>query len=132
MANYKPVNRKRKQVIKLNNTDSLQGLMQETYNDAVGQIFQLQNSITEIGLSVKPEDVDDVTKIAREKSGMLKLKDSAIRIKLEVGKIMVDLIKHDGNSDKSELINVSSSSAPTTDELDEIREYIKKNASLNE
>jgi hypothetical protein len=132
MSTPKPINRKRKQVIKLNNVESLQGLMQETYNDAVGQIFQLQNSITEIGLSVKPEDVDDVTKIAREKSGMLKLKDSAIRIKLEVGKIMVDLIKHDGNIENSELVNISNTAAPTTDDLDLIRQYIKDSAKTPE
>lgn len=128
----KPINRKRKQVIKLNNSESLQGLMQESYNDAVGQIFQLQNSINEIALSVKPEDVDDVSKIAREKSNMFKLKDSAIRIKLEVGKIMADLLKHDGKVEKSELVSIANNEAPTTNELDEIREYIKNNATIKE
>lgn len=117
--------RKRKQSIKLNNTDSLQGLMQETYNDACGQIIDVQKTINELTLSITPEDVDDLTKIAREKSNAHKLKDSAIRIKLEVGKLLNDIIKHNGSIEDTDATRVANGSAPTTDELKDIRNWIK-------
>ena len=73
--------RKKKQDVKINNTDSLEGLMQETYNDACLQINDAQKTINELTASATPTDVDDLTKIAKEKGGLLKIKDSAIKIR---------------------------------------------------
>jgi hypothetical protein len=76
--------RKKKQDVKVNNSESLEGLMQETYNDACLQINDAQRTINELSASATPADVDDLTKIAKEKGNLLKVKDSAIRIKLEL------------------------------------------------
>ena len=89
--------RKKKQEVKVNNVDSLEGLMQETYNDACLQINDAQRTINELSVSAEPTDVDDLTKIAKEKGGLLKVKDSAIRIKLELAKLQSDIIKTRGN-----------------------------------
>ena len=80
--------------IKVNNNDSLEGLMQETYNDACLQINDAQRTINELGVSITPNDIDDLTKLAKEKAGLLKVKDSAIRIKLELAKLQADIIKN--------------------------------------
>jgi len=88
--------RKKKQQIKTNNTDSLEGLLQETYNDACANITAAQNNINEMGNAAEPEDVDDLTKIAAQKTSALKIKDSAMRIKLEIAKLQSDLIKNKG------------------------------------
>ena len=80
--------------IKVNNNDSLEGLMQETYNDACLQINDAQRTINELGMSITPNDIDDLTKLAKEKAGLLKVKDSAIRIKLELAKLQADIIKN--------------------------------------
>lgn len=117
--------RKRKQSIKVNNTDSLQGLMQETYNDACGQIIDTQKVINELSLSMIPEDIDDLTKVAREKTNALKLKDAAIKIKLEIGKLMNDIIKHNGSIEDTDATRVEQGSAPTVDAFNEIRNLIK-------
>ena len=76
--------RKKKQDVKVNDNESLEGLMQETYNDACLQINDAQRTINELSASATPADVDDLTKIAKEKGNLLKVKDSAIRIKLEL------------------------------------------------
>ncbi len=93
--------RKRKQDIKVNNTNSLEGLMQEVYNDACGQINDAQRTINELTTSTKPEDVEDATKIAKAKIDAQKIKDSGIKIKLEVAKLQSDIIKHSGNTEKA-------------------------------
>lgn len=90
--------RKKKQDVKVNNTGSLEGLMQETYNDACLQINEAQVGINELANAATPNDVDDYTKIAKEKSNFLKVKDSAIRIKLELAKLQSDIIKNNGNA----------------------------------
>lgn len=93
--------RKRKQDIKVNNTNSLEGLMQEVYNDACGQINDAQRTINELQTSTTPEDVEDATKIAKVKIDAQKIKDSGIKIKLEVAKLQSDIIKHSGNTEKA-------------------------------
>ncbi len=90
--------RKKKQQIKYNNIDSLEGLLQETYNDACSNINDAQNTINEMANSAEPEDVDDLSKIAKEKINALKVKDSAMRIKLEIAKLQNDIIKHKGDA----------------------------------
>ena len=93
--------RKKKQSIKVNNTTSLEGLMQEVYNDACGQINDANRTINILDKSTTPADVEDATKIAKAKIDAQKVKDSGIKIKLEVAKLQSDIIKHSGNSEKA-------------------------------
>ena len=90
--------RKRKHDVKVNNNDSLEGLMQETYNDACLQINDVQRTINELTTGSNPDGVDDLTKIAKEKGNLLKVKDSAIRVKLEIAKLQSDIIKNRGDA----------------------------------
>lgn len=115
--------RKRKQDVKVNNVDSLEGLMQETYNDACLQINDAQRSINELATSANPTDVDDLTKIAKEKGGLLKVKDSAIRIKLELAKLQSDILKNRGDADAA--IQERSNGKASLDDFKSIREMLK-------
>jgi len=121
--------RKKKQDVKTNDVDSLEGLMQETYNDACANINDAQKTINELVNSVKAEDVDDATKIAKEKSNALKIKDSAIRIKLEIAKLQNDIIKHKGDAESA--LNERSGGNITLDDFSKVRDMIKKNANNN-
>ena len=89
--------RRKKQDIKINNDTSLEGLMQETYNDACKQINSAQGVITKLDNSTEAEDVEDAAKIAKATTDALKIKDSAIKLKLEVGKLQNEIIKHQGD-----------------------------------
>ena len=74
--------RKRKQQVKINNTASLEGMLQEVYSDACAQINDAQRTINTLNNSTSPEDVDDATKIAKATTDAQKIKDSAIKTKL--------------------------------------------------
>ena len=120
--------RKRKQDVKVNNVDSLEGLMQETYNDACLQINDAQRTINELSISATPEDVDDLTKIAKEKGGLLKVKDSAIRIKLELAKLQSDILKNKGDAETA--INQRTDGKASLDDFKSIREMLKNDKDI--
>ena len=124
--------RKKKQEVKVNNTDSLEGLIQETYNDACLQISDAQKTINELATSATPLDVDDHTKIAKEKGGLLKIKDSAIRIKLEIAKLQNDILKNKGDVDSA--VSERSNGSASLSDFKTIREMLKneKNNEENE
>jgi hypothetical protein len=122
--------RKRKQDVKVNDTESLEGLMQETYNDACLQINDAQRTINELAASATPTDVDDLTKIAKEKGGLLKIKDSAIRIKLELAKLQSDIIKNRGDADTA--ISERTSGSASLSDFKSIREMLKNTAKEND
>lgn len=115
--------RKKKQDVKVNNTSSLEGILQETYNDACLQINDAQLGINELTNATTPNDVDEYTKIAKEKSNFLKVKDSAIRIKLELAKIQSDIIKHNGNTQLA--IEERGNGDTTFDDFTAIRNMLK-------
>ena len=117
--------RKRKQDVKVNNNESLEGLMQETYNDACLQINDAQKTINELAASATATDVDDLVKIAKEKGGLLKVKDSAIRIKLELAKLQSDIIKNRGDVESA--ISERSNGSASLNDFRTIREMFKNN-----
>lgn len=118
--------RKQKQDIKTNDNESLEGLMQETYNDSCLQINDAQKAINELVTSTIPDGVDDVTKIAKEKGGLLKIKDSAIRIKLELAKLQSDIIKSRGDAEAA--ISQRSNGSASLEDFKTIRAMIKNKA----
>jgi hypothetical protein len=122
--------RKKKQDVKVNNTESLEGLMQETYNDACLQITDAQRVINELTTGVTPQDVDDHTKVAKEKAGLLKVKESGIRIKLEIAKLQSDIIKNRGDVDAA--VSERSNGSASISDFKSIREMMKKEKLDNE
>lgn len=115
--------RKTKLNIEINSDSSLQGLMQEVYNNACNQIIDSQKIITELTSTADPADIDDHTKIARAKTDALKIKDSAIKIKLDVGKLQSDIIKFNGNV--ASAIN-NNPEIVSQDSFDKVRDLIKE------
>jgi hypothetical protein len=115
--------RKTKQQVKVNDNSSLEGLMQETYNDACLQITDAQRTINELTASATPVDVDDLTKIAKAKTDSLKMKDSAIRIKLEIAKLQSDIIKNRG--DVNSAVSERSNGSASLNDFKSIREMLK-------
>lgn len=124
--------RKKKTDVKVNNNESLEGLMQETYNDACLQISDAQKTINELSSSVPQTDlgVDDLTKIAKEKAGLLKVKESGIRIKLELAKLQSDILKNKGDVDAAVSERTGGSGASLSD-FKALREALKKDKDVN-
>ena len=121
--------RKKKQEVKINSVDSLEGLCQEAYNDACAQINDAQRTINEMVNSANPEDVDDLTKIAKGKVDALKIKDSAIKIKLEIAKLQNDIIKNNGDADAA--VKDRSNGSVSLDDFSKVREMIKNGPNNN-
>jgi hypothetical protein len=121
--------RKKKQDVKVNDVESLEGLMQETYNDACLQINDAQRTINELASSAAPQDVDDLTKIAKEKGGLLKVKDSAIRIKLELAKLQSDILKNRGDAETA--IQERTDGKASLNDFKSIREMLKNDKTIN-
>jgi DNA-binding protein YbaB len=121
--------RKKKQEVRINSTDSLEGLCQEAYNDACAQINDAQRTINEMTSSANPVDVDDLTKLAKGKVDALKIKDSAIKIKLEIAKLQNDILKNNGDADAA--IKDRSNGAVSLDDFSKVREMIKNGPNNN-
>jgi hypothetical protein len=117
------MSRKKKQEIRVNDSSSLESLMQETYNDACGQILDAQKTINEMSNAAEPEDVVDYTNLANQRTNALKIKDSAIKIKLELAKLQNDILKNNG--DVSKTISGNSGGASISD-FDIVRDMLKK------
>lgn len=115
--------RKRKHDVKVNDNESLEGLMQETYNDACLQINDVQRTINELTTGSNPDGVDDLTKIAKEKGNLLKVKDSAIRVKLEIAKLQSDIIKNRGDANAA--ISERTDGKVSLNDFKSIREMFK-------
>jgi hypothetical protein len=122
--------RKKKQEVKINSVDSLEGLCQEAYNDACAQINDAQRTINEMVNSANPEDVDDLTKIAKGKVDALKIKDSAIKIKLEIAKLQNDILKNNGDADAA--VKDRSNGTVSLDDFSKVREMIKNGPNNNQ
>jgi phosphoribosyl-dephospho-CoA transferase len=89
--------RAKRQIIAVNDNDSLRNVLQEVYNNVCNQINDAQKVINEVTAAASPEDVDEWVKVAKAKTDALKLKDSAIKTKLDIGKLQSDIIKHSGD-----------------------------------
>lgn len=121
------MNRRKKNKIKLNDVSSVENLLQETYIDACNQIVNAQQVIDYLTLNVKTTDIDEMTKLAKERTNALKLKETAAKMKLEIGKLMNEIIKHNGSLEDA--IDSRAVQTNTTAEgFQDIRDMIRANS----
>lgn len=85
--------------IDLNNEQTIKDLLQEAYNLANEQIIQTQNEINKMANATRLQDtvMDEKAKYGKIINDYLKIKDSAIRAKIEIAKLLSDIIAHNGN-----------------------------------
>lgn len=122
--------RKKKYKVRLNNVENLESLMQEVYNDSNFQINEAQRAINEMSNSAESEDVSDITSVTREKANLLKIKDSSIKIKLDLAKLESEIIKHNGSVTEGVKSHVGDSAAPS--DFKAVRDMIKNGKKDNE
>jgi hypothetical protein len=105
--------------------------MQEVYNDAHIQIFDAQRGLNELSASIVRDDItsvvdnDDLTKIANSKANLLKVKENAIKTKLELAKLQADIIKHSGNIQEAIKAKKDETGVVTTSDFKALREILK-------
>lgn len=95
------INKKYK--VKLNNVDKIEELLQETYDLACQQHISLQNEINKIVNTtvVKDLDIDGKEKYGKIMKEYFTLQQKSIGIKMDVAKLMGEIVKHGGDINKA-------------------------------
>lgn len=89
----------KKYKLKLNSIDKIEELLQELYDEADRNIVEIQNEINKLTQSVQlsSEIMDAKAKYAKAMNDYVTNKDKAIGRKLEIAKLMSEIIKYNGN-----------------------------------
>ena len=85
--------------IKVNNIDKLEQLLQETYDLATRQTNQIQEEINKIAnvTIINELDIEGKEKYGKIMANYITLQQKAIQQKLEISKLMTEIIKHNGD-----------------------------------
>lgn len=85
--------------LKLNSIDKVEELLQIAYNEEDKIIVETQEQINKLSNSsnLNNEIMESKTKFAKAMKDFIDLKDKAIGRKLEMAKLMADIIKHNGS-----------------------------------
>lgn len=95
MANKLP----KKYKLKLNSAEKIEELLQELYEEADKNIVEIQTEMNKLSNSVRLNDeiVDAKAKYAKAMNDYISNKDRAIGRKLEIAKLMSEILKYNGN-----------------------------------
>ena len=119
---------KNKYKVKLNNTDKIEELLQETYDLACRQHAQIQDEINKIASStdLSELEIDGKEKYGKIMANYLSLQQKATAQKFDIAKLMSEVVKHGG--DVNGALSDMGKGVPTSLDLNKLRE-IAKNAS---
>lgn len=97
----KKINKKYK--LSLNSVSKLQELLQEQYDEADRNIIEIQLEMNKLANSVElnNEIIEAKAKYAKAMNDFIASKDKAIGRKLEIAKLMSEIIKHNGDTKKA-------------------------------
>jgi hypothetical protein len=121
------VPRPTKHKVSIEQKESLQSLMQEVYNDALFQLKEATDEINKISVGGNPQDVSELATLAKEKGNLMKIKDSAIKIKLEVAKLHADILNKKGGEPIGGLDSDSNPLGSLDKALEQTRAIIREN-----
>lgn len=121
---------KKKFIVKINNNDKIEQLLQETYNLACQQYTQIQSEINKIANNTKINelDIDGKEKYGKIMNNYIALQQKSINQKFDIAKLMSEIVKYNGDV-KGALD--AAKVAPTTLDLNKLRNLVK-NASQDE
>lgn len=131
MANKLP----KKYKLKLNSSQKIEELLQELYDEADKNIVEIQNEMNKLANSVQldQEIMDAKTKYAKAMNDFIVNKDKAIGRKLDIAKLMSEILKFNGNvklavtegdiPDWDEITNALVDNENTTNIEDETEKY---------
>lgn len=89
--------------VKLNNIDKIEQLLQETYELACQQHTSIQNEINKIMNTtvVNNLDIDGKEKYGKIMKEYFSLQQKSISLKMDVAKLMSEVLKHNGDVNKA-------------------------------
>jgi hypothetical protein len=89
--------------IRINSNDKIEELLQETYNQACEQLTQVQEEMNKITKSTKIGDLtmDEKAKYAKVMHDYSGDKDRAIRAKMDIAKLLIEIVNHKGSVEET-------------------------------
>lgn len=89
--------------VKLNSPEKIEELLQELYNETCKMLEEIQQHINKINNSTQLNDevMDAKTKFAKAMNDFIVSKDKAIGRKMEIAKLMSEILKYNGNIKKA-------------------------------
>ena len=89
--------------LKLNSAEKIEELLQELYNETCKNIEAIQNEMNKLSNSINlnNEIVDSKAKYAKAMNDFITNKDKAIGRKIEIAKLMSEILKFNGNVSKT-------------------------------
>jgi len=111
--------------IELNNANNVRDLLQETYRLADQQLVQAQDEMNKLANATRLQDevMDSKQKYSKAMNDYLTIKDKAIRTKLDIAKLMTDIMNHNG--DIKEAVEQGGASNATFD-LKKIKQMVSE------
>ena len=118
--------------IELNNAQNIQDLLQQAYDISDGQIIQAQNEINKLAnaTQLQNEVMDSKSKYAKSINDYLNLIDKSISRKVEIAKLMTEILHHNGNVGGA--LDISQSVGKQPLDLSKIKEMVKSMHEENE
>ena len=109
--------------IELNNPQIVRDILQNAYDLANEQVIQAQNEINKLvnSTNLQEEVMDSKAKLSKAINDYMNIKDKAISKKMEIAKLMTEIINHGGSLEES---NANANTRQTVD-LSKIREAVK-------
>lgn len=88
--------------VKLNSVEKVEAILQEVYDDSMRQLFLIQTKINELEQSTNlvDETLDMKAKYAKAMHDYITDKEKAIGRKLDVSKLMSEILKSNGDIEK--------------------------------
>ena len=122
--------------VKLNSVEKVEELLQETYNQACQQIVTIQEEMNKLSQStiLANEITDAKTKYAKAMNDFIANKDKAIGRKLEIAKFMGDILKYNGDIEKSVNENAANTAVGglNWDEIKKVMQSVENNPTTEE
>lgn len=89
--------------VKLNSVEKIEELLQELYNESCKNIEEIQQQMNKVANSVQLNDeiMDTKTKYAKAMNDFIVSKDKAIGRKMDIAKLMAEILKYGGNIKKA-------------------------------
>lgn len=85
--------------LKVNSIEKVEELLQELYNETNKMVFEIQEQMNKLSSSVSlnQEPMDAKAKYSKAMNDFLSNKEKAISRKLDIAKLMAEIIKFNGN-----------------------------------
>ncbi len=114
--------------IRINSNDKIEELLQETYNQACEQLTQVQEEMNKSTKSTKIGDLtmDEKAKYAKVMHDYSGDKDRAIRAKMDIAKLLIEIVNHKGSVEET-LNDKGFTKRPSTLDFNALKKELNNN-----